>query len=178
MIIVKKKTYNQVRDKKKLCPNCNNKVFNATVICKNVKDGKTCFYMHQNKRTPEYIREIINSMDYDDREKYFKLLENDKKKSYKKGESIVDIVNKIYNPFRKCNGTITPRKSITPRKVTTPKKKINKKDNIEKGIYFITKKNCIKNLNFIKQTIKLKNELYNEEWVDDTFDNLTDIESI
>ena len=63
MIIVKKKTYNQVRDKKKLCPNCNNKVFNATVICKNIKDGKTCFYMHQNKRTPEYIREIINSMD-------------------------------------------------------------------------------------------------------------------
>tara|TARA_Y100001958_G_C21247801_1_gene579624 strand:+ start:6111 stop:6641 length:531 start_codon:yes stop_codon:yes gene_type:complete len=176
MIIVKKKTYNQIRDKKKICPNCNNKVFNATVICKNIKDEKTCFYMHPNKRTPEYIREIINSMDYDDREKYFKLFENNKKKTYRKGESIVDIVNKIYNPFKKNNGI------TTPRKVTTPRKKINKKeiknDNLEKGIYFITKKSCIKNLNFIKQTIKLKNKLYKDEWVDDTFDNLTDIESI
>ena len=85
--MIKKKPYNQVRDKKKLCPNCNNKVFNATIICKNIDiDGKICFYMHQNKRTPEYIRQIVNSMDYDDREKYFKLCKIDKNKKYRKGK--------------------------------------------------------------------------------------------
>ena len=186
MMKINKKNYKQSKDKKKICPNCNNKVFNATVICKNIdKDGKTCFYMHQNKRTPEYIREIINLMDYGDRDKYFKLFSNNKNKTYKRNKCIVDIINKIYNPFKKKNEISIPKKASKvsiSNKITTPRKKINKReiknDNLKKNIHFVTKKNCIKNITFIKKTIQIKNKLCKEEWMDDTFDNLKDIESI
>ena len=67
----KKKKYNQTKDKKKLCPRCNNYVFNATIICTGIFKNNKCNYVHRNKKMCEKERELKNK----------KLLELDKIKT-------------------------------------------------------------------------------------------------
>jgi hypothetical protein len=45
-----KKTRSKIQDKKKLCPNCNRKVFNATITCKHSINNKICNHHFISKR--------------------------------------------------------------------------------------------------------------------------------
>lgn len=93
----KRKKYNQTKDKKKLCPRCNNYVFNATIICTGIFKNNKCNYVHRNKKMCEKERESINK----------KLLELDEKKTV--------IENKIKNKSKK---QYTPRKRTSGYFVT------------------------------------------------------------
>ena len=93
----KKKKYNQTKDKKKLCPRCNNYVFNATIICTGIFKNNKCNYVHINKKMCEKERELKNK----------KLLELDKIKTI--------IENNIENKYKK---QYTPRKKTNDYFVT------------------------------------------------------------
>jgi hypothetical protein len=45
-----KKKHIKIQDKKKLCPNCNGKVFNATVKCKLLINNKSCNHHFISRR--------------------------------------------------------------------------------------------------------------------------------
>ena len=91
----KRKKYNQTKDKKKLCPRCNNYVFNATIICTGIFKNNKCNYVHRNKKMCEKERESKNK----------KLLELDKIKTI-----IENKYKKQYTPRKKTNSYFVTKK--------------------------------------------------------------------
>ena len=57
--------YVQRNEKKKICPQCNGKVYNATLICKLLKDNKKCgykFISRKQKVLSNVMNELINNI--------------------------------------------------------------------------------------------------------------------
>ena len=55
-----KKTHSKIQDKKKLCPNCNGKVFNATVKCKLLINNRTCNHRFMSRRASKILHTSDN----------------------------------------------------------------------------------------------------------------------
>jgi len=176
-----KKKYNQTKDKKKLCPRCQSYVFNATIICTGLlEDDVKCNYVYRNKKICEEERKSINGKKLE--------LDQIKKQLSKSKKEFKKLINRNkYIPIKNITPIkqTTPRKQNIPIKQNTPKKQsitikqsTPKKQRQEKknnNGYFITKKAFHKNINFIKQTDYIKKKIFDEEWIDDTFDNLKEI---
>lgn len=57
--------YIQCNEKKKICPRCNGKVYNATLTCKLLKDNKRCgykFISRKQKELSDIMNELINNI--------------------------------------------------------------------------------------------------------------------
>lgn len=166
------KKYKQTKDKKKKCPLCKSLVFNATIICKGIdNNGYKCLFMHRNKKTPEHLRDEYNSLVYNEKVKYI----NSKKKDL--------IIN-----FKKLNGCLVIQKKKNKLKnfslnledsfdLKVDFDKLKDSLNTPKKDYKITKKTFSKNMTFIKETNKLRTQLFNQD-DDNIFVNLNEIESI
>ena len=50
--------YNQRYEKKKICPKCNGKVYNATLICKLLNNNKECSYKFVSRNQKKYSSDI------------------------------------------------------------------------------------------------------------------------
>ena len=99
--------YNQINEKKKICPQCNGKVYNATSVCKLLKDNKKCGYKFISRKQKilfNIVNDIINIIESHN------ILES----------SDIKIINRIAK-FKnlKCLSLYEERlvKMITPKKI-------------------------------------------------------------
>lgn len=165
-----KKKYIQKKDKKKKCPLCKSLVFNATIICTGIdNNGLKCLFMHRNKRTPEHLRDEYNSLVYKDKLKCIIFKNKENKIDFKK---INDYSIKNENKIEIYSSNIEKSFDL---KINFDKFKNNL--NTPKKDYKITKKTFSKNMTFIKETNKLRTQLFNQD-DDNIFVNLNEIESI
>ena len=165
-----KKKYIQKKDKKKKCPLCKSFVFNATIICPATdNNGLKCLFMHRNKRTPDNIRDEYNSLVYKDTLKCIIFKKKENRIDFEKiNDYSINNQNKIKIYSSNIEETFDLKINFDKLKddLNTPKKD-----------YKVTKKTFSKNMTFIKETNKLRTQLFNKD-DDNIFVNLNEIESI
>ena len=96
---IKKKIqkYNQVKDKKKLCPLCNGRVFNATRKCQLIVNNQKCGYFFISKRQKKSLNENKKLEEIKKSEENKKFKEIKKSEENKKLEEIESIGSLIKN---------------------------------------------------------------------------------